>query len=52
MNMDTLKSWRANFDWKFWNHSGKREAPVNVEDIDPHYRQMLKVAFWYRMVKP
>ncbi|KIK49247.1 hypothetical protein CY34DRAFT_20248 [Suillus luteus UH-Slu-Lm8-n1] len=42
MNMDTLKSWRANFDWKFWKHSGKREVSANTEDLDPHYREMLK----------
>ncbi|KIK49245.1 hypothetical protein CY34DRAFT_20247 [Suillus luteus UH-Slu-Lm8-n1] len=42
MNMDTLRSWRANFDWKFWKHSGKREVPANTEDLDPHYREMLK----------
>ncbi|KAG2157265.1 OPT oligopeptide transporter protein-domain-containing protein [Suillus clintonianus] len=42
MNMDTLRSWRANFDWKFWKHSGKREVPANIEDLDPHYREMLK----------
>ncbi|KAG2144821.1 OPT oligopeptide transporter protein-domain-containing protein [Suillus cothurnatus] len=42
MNMETLRSWRADFDWKFWKHSGKREVPVNPEDLDPHYREMLK----------
>ncbi|KAG1772814.1 OPT oligopeptide transporter protein-domain-containing protein [Suillus occidentalis] len=42
MNMDTLRSWRANFDWKIWTHSGKREVPANTEDLDPHYREMLK----------
>jgi hypothetical protein len=44
MNTDTLRSWRANFDWKFWKHSGKREVPANTEDLDPHYREMLKVS--------
>ncbi|KAG1877966.1 OPT oligopeptide transporter protein-domain-containing protein [Suillus subalutaceus] len=42
MNMDTLRSWRANFDWKFWKHGGKRDVPANTEDLDPHYREMLK----------
>lgn len=42
MNMDSLRSWRANFDWEFWKHSGKREVPANTEDLDPHYREMLK----------
>ncbi|KAG1827141.1 OPT oligopeptide transporter protein-domain-containing protein [Suillus subaureus] len=42
MNMDTLRSWRANFDWKFWKHSGQREVPANTEDLDPHYQEMLK----------
>ncbi|KAG2157244.1 OPT oligopeptide transporter protein-domain-containing protein [Suillus clintonianus] len=53
MNMDTLRSWRANFDWKFWKHSGKREVPANIEDLDPHYREMLKYPdapnSWYFM---
>jgi hypothetical protein len=44
MNMDTLRSWRANFDWKFWKHGGKREVPANTEDLDPHYREMLNVS--------
>ncbi|KAG1725474.1 OPT oligopeptide transporter protein-domain-containing protein [Suillus paluster] len=35
MNMDTLRSWRANFDWKFWKHSGKREVPINIEEPRP-----------------
>ncbi|KAG2111688.1 OPT oligopeptide transporter protein-domain-containing protein [Suillus discolor] len=42
INMDTLRSWRANFDWKFWKHSGERKVPANTEDLDPHYREMLK----------
>ncbi|KAG2060361.1 OPT superfamily oligopeptide transporter [Suillus hirtellus] len=42
INMDTLRSWRANFDWKFWKHSGKREVTANTGDLDPHYREMLK----------
>ncbi|KAG2111691.1 OPT oligopeptide transporter protein-domain-containing protein [Suillus discolor] len=42
INMDTLRSWRANFDWKFWKHSGEREVPANTEDLDPHYQEMLK----------
>ncbi|KAG1803724.1 OPT oligopeptide transporter protein-domain-containing protein [Suillus plorans] len=42
INMDTLRSWRTNFDWKFWKHSGEREVPANTEDLDPHYREMLK----------
>ncbi|KAG2158266.1 OPT oligopeptide transporter protein-domain-containing protein [Suillus bovinus] len=42
INKETLRGWRANFDWKFWKHDGKREVPANTEDIDPHYREMLK----------
>ncbi|KAG1803721.1 OPT oligopeptide transporter protein-domain-containing protein [Suillus plorans] len=42
INVDTLRSWRANFDWKFWKHSGEREVPANTADLDPHYREMLK----------
>ncbi|TFK74138.1 OPT superfamily oligopeptide transporter [Pluteus cervinus] len=30
-----------NFDWKFWRHDGMRDIRDD-EDLDPHYRQMLK----------
>jgi len=35
----------ANFDWKFWRADGMREQDMTDEDIDPHYKQMLKVSF-------
>lgn len=36
-------SWTA-FSWKFWQDDGMRDIPeLSDKDIDPHYRQMLKV---------
>ncbi|ETW81029.1 oligopeptide transporter [Heterobasidion irregulare TC 32-1] len=32
----------ANFNWKFWHDDGQREQPNADDDIDPHYRAMLK----------
>ena len=46
------KMW-ANFDWRFWRDEGKREIPED-EDLDPHYREMLKYPdapnSWYIVV--
>jgi OPT oligopeptide transporter protein len=42
MKKDSLKQMWAEFDWRFWRADGKREVPYNA-DIDPHYREMLKV---------
>lgn len=33
--------WRE-FEWRFWRDEGRREVPDDV-DLDPHYREMLKV---------
>jgi hypothetical protein len=38
-----LKRIYRNFDWKFWRHDGMRDIRDD-EDLDPHYRQMLKVS--------
>ena len=38
-----IKRWWAGFNWKFWQDDGKREQPSADDDIDPHYRAMLKV---------
>ncbi|KAF9246168.1 OPT oligopeptide transporter [Melanogaster broomeanus] len=40
------KKWQ-NFRWqdvsfKFWQNDGAREQPQNIEDLDPHYAEMLK----------
>ncbi|KAJ7650113.1 OPT oligopeptide transporter protein-domain-containing protein [Roridomyces roridus] len=35
------KSW-ASFNWRFWQDSGVRDAPKDDEDLDPHYKEMLK----------
>lgn len=42
MNKDSLKQMWAEFDWRFWRADGNREVPSDA-DIDPHYREMLKV---------
>jgi len=37
------KSW-ATIDFKFWQDDGMREKPdEDDKDIDPHYKEMLKV---------
>ncbi|KIJ61351.1 hypothetical protein HYDPIDRAFT_116119 [Hydnomerulius pinastri MD-312] len=41
-SLANLKQMWSNFDWKFWQHDGMREVDLNDEDIDPHYREMLK----------
>ncbi|KAG6865789.1 hypothetical protein C0991_011781 [Blastosporella zonata] len=37
-----LKRMWANFDIRFWRDDGVREQATDDEDIDPHYREMLK----------
>ncbi|EJU00895.1 oligopeptide transporter [Dacryopinax primogenitus] len=40
-----------NFNWKFWQASSEMAAPANQEDLDPHYKEMLKYKdspdWWY-----
>ena len=42
VNRDSVKQMWAEFDWRFWNADGKREVSLD-DDLDPHYREMLKV---------
>lgn len=46
----SIKEMWANFNWKFWQDDGMRDQKVS-EDMDPHYREMLKYAdapnSWY-----
>ncbi|KAJ7158584.1 OPT oligopeptide transporter protein-domain-containing protein [Mycena filopes] len=44
MTPSALKQTWANFNWRFWQDDGMRETPdvKGREDIDPHYREMLK----------
>ncbi|KAI0317705.1 OPT oligopeptide transporter protein-domain-containing protein [Amylostereum chailletii] len=48
-----LRLW-SRFDWRFWRDEGLRDAPAEGEDIDPHYREMLKYKdapnSWYIIV--
>ncbi|KAG1858095.1 OPT oligopeptide transporter protein-domain-containing protein [Suillus subluteus] len=54
MKPSGIKKLWANFDWKFWRADGMREQDVDDEDIDPHYKQMLKYPdapnSWYFVV--
>lgn len=36
------KSWKK-FNWKFWQDDGNRDEEYENENLDPHYREMLKV---------
>ncbi|GLB40284.1 putative oligopeptide transporter [Lyophyllum shimeji] len=52
MKPTELKRMWDNFNWKFWRDDGMREErDLANEDIDPHYREMLKYAdapnSWY-----
>ncbi|KAG1858150.1 OPT oligopeptide transporter protein-domain-containing protein [Suillus subluteus] len=54
MSLSSIKKTCANFDWKFWRADGMRTQDVDDEDIDPHYKQMLKYPdapnSWYFVV--
>ncbi|KAG1841045.1 OPT oligopeptide transporter [Suillus subluteus] len=54
MTLSSIKKTWANFDWKFWQADGMRTQDVDDEDIDPHYKQMLKYPdapnSWYFVV--
>jgi OPT family small oligopeptide transporter len=54
MNLSSIKQIWADFDWKFWKADGMRKQDVDDEDIDPHYKQMLKYPdapnSWYFVV--
>jgi hypothetical protein len=45
MTPSSIKQMWTNFDWKVWKADGMREQNVDDEEIDPHYKQMLKVSF-------
>ncbi|KAJ8581552.1 OPT superfamily oligopeptide transporter [Rhizopogon salebrosus TDB-379] len=54
MTPSSIKQMWANFDWKVWKADGMREQNVDDEEIDPHYKQMLKYPdapnSWYFVV--
>ncbi|KAG2138157.1 OPT oligopeptide transporter protein-domain-containing protein [Suillus cothurnatus] len=54
MSPSGIKIIWANFDWKFWQADGMRKQDVDDDDIDPHYKQMLKYPdapnSWYFVV--
>lgn len=54
MTPSSIKQIWANFDWKIWKADGMRKQEVDDENIDPHYKQMLKYPdapnSWYFLV--
>jgi hypothetical protein len=42
------ESWDT-LSWKFWEDDGTRDVPKGDSDIDPHYREMLKVRAPYEV---
>ncbi|KAF4613761.1 hypothetical protein D9613_007594 [Agrocybe pediades] len=38
----SLKKMAKNFNWRFWQDDGMRDENDLGEDLDPHYREMLK----------
>jgi hypothetical protein len=48
MTLSSIKQWWTKFDWKVWQADGMQEQEIDDEQIDPHYKQMLKVglSFW------
>ena len=43
-NKDRLKRMWTEFNWRFWEADDQREVSPD-DDLDPHYREMLKVVF-------
>ncbi|OJA15602.1 hypothetical protein AZE42_10123 [Rhizopogon vesiculosus] len=54
MTVSSIKQWWANFDWKVWQADGMQEGDIDDEQIDPHYKLMLKYPdapnSWYFIV--
>jgi len=44
VNKESLSRMWTEFDWRFWKADGKREMSPDG-DLDPHYREMIKVVF-------
>jgi len=44
INKDSIKQMWTEFDWQFWKADDNRQASPD-DDLDPHYREMLKVFF-------
>ena len=42
MSPPSLKLMYRNFNWRFWTDGGMRKQ-IDGEELDPHYRAMLKV---------
>ena len=50
MNKDSIKQMWKEFDWRFWKADGNRQPPPD-DELDPHYREMLKVFFCSKLLK-
>ncbi|OJA20503.1 hypothetical protein AZE42_11975 [Rhizopogon vesiculosus] len=54
MTVSSIKQWWEIFNWKVWQADGMREKDLDDEQIDPHYKQMLKYPdapnSWYFVV--
>jgi hypothetical protein len=44
VNKGSLERTWTEFNWRLWKADGKREVSPD-DDLDPHYREMLKVLF-------
>ncbi|KAF9000667.1 OPT oligopeptide transporter protein-domain-containing protein [Cyathus striatus] len=42
ISISGLRDLWKKFDWKFWKHDGMRDQDTGNEEMDPHYREMLK----------
>ena len=42
LNADTIRQMWSEFNWRIWEAEGKTEVSPD-DDLDPHYREMLKV---------
>jgi hypothetical protein len=49
LNKDSIKQMWSEFNWRIWEADGMREVSPD-DDLDPHYREMLKVLFCSHLV--
>ncbi len=43
VSIPAIKQMYRDFDWRFWRDNGMRDERIDEKDLDPHYREMLKV---------
>jgi len=44
VSLSSIRLWWADFNWKVWQADGMRRQDIEDDQIDPHYKQMLKVS--------